>query len=288
MLDWDNLRTFLAIARSHTLSGAAREIGVRQSTMSRRLDTLEARAGVKLLQKTPSGYLLTPAGEAALGHVERMEQEALAAELTVTGRDERLEGVVRLTTVETLAVSILPPVLAAFRLRYPDITLEILTDTRLLSLSRREADLSLWPERPQGNELIARKLADIEYGVYASAAYLARSGAPDFTKGAPGHSVIQRIEIGQNSNEMIWLASLTGRASVALRTVGTEMQLAATEAGMGIACLPHNLATSRALTLLDVPGPAPSRELWLAVHQDTRRTPRIRALMEALTGGLKF
>jgi len=99
MLDWDNLRTFLAIARSHTLSGAARELGVRQSTMSRRLDTLEARAGVKLLQKTPSGYLLTPAGAAALGHVERMEQEALAAELTVTGRDERLEGVVRLTTV---------------------------------------------------------------------------------------------------------------------------------------------------------------------------------------------
>ena len=148
------------------------------------------------MQKTPSGYLLTSAGEAALGHVERMEQEALAAELTVTGRDERLEGVVRLTTVETLAVSILPPVLAAFRLRYPDITLEILTDTRLLSLSRREADLSLWPERPQGNELIARKLADIEYGVYASAAYLARAGTPDFTKGAPGHSVIQRIETG--------------------------------------------------------------------------------------------
>lgn len=288
MLGWDDLRTFLAIARSHTLSGGARELGVRQSTMSRRLDALEGRAGVKLLQKTPTGYMLTAAGDAVLAHVERMEQEALAAEFAVTGRDERLEGLVRLTTVGALAVSVLPPVLVEFRAQYPGITVEVITETHVMSLSRREADLSLWPGRPEGNELIARKIADIPYHLYASAEYLMRAGQPDLAGGAPGHSVILRPDSERNYPEMVWMASLTGAANVALRTGNTDLQLAAAEAGMGLACLPDRLATRRALTRLEARGPMPSRDLWLAVHQDTRRTPRIHALMEALSSKLRF
>ena len=288
MLDWDDLRSFLAIARNHTLSGAARELGVQQSTMSRRLDALEERAGVRLLQKTPSGYVLTNAGEAALAHVERMEQEALAVELTVAGQDERLDGVVRLTTVGSLAVSVLSPVLASFRARYPGITLEVFTENHVLSLSRREADLSLWPARPEGNELVARKILEIPYGLYASADYLARVGSPDLRAGAPGHSVIARDEAGRGYPEMAWLESVASLATVALRTTSTGLHVAAAVAGIGLAVLPVTLAEREAqLVALDTPGPAPQRELWLAVHEDTRRTPRIRALMEALAVGLK-
>ncbi len=287
MLDWDDLRSFLAIARSGTLSGAARELGVQQSTMSRRLDALEERAGVRLLQRTPSGYRLTTAGEAALAHVERMEQEALAVELTVAGQDERLEGLVRLTTVGSLAVNLLPPVLAAFRTRYPAITLEVFTENHVLSLSRREADLSLWPARPEGNELVARKILDIPYGLYASADYLATHGLPELRAGAPGHSVITRDESGRGYPEMVWLTSMTSLATIALRTISTGLQVAAAVAGMGIAALPIALAEDTALVRLATTGPEPSRELWLAVHQDTRSTPRVRALMEALASGLK-
>ncbi len=286
MLDWDDLRTFLAITRSHTLSGAARALGVRQSTMGRRLEALEARAGVRLLSKTPTGYVLTPAGEAALAHVERMEQEALAVELAVAGHDQRLEGVVRLTTMSALAVSLLPPVLAAFRERYPGITVEVITETRLLSLSRREADLSLWPAPPEGNELVARKVAEIPYHLYASAAYLARAGQPDLEAGAPGHSVILRPEADRHYPDMLWITRLTSNAAVALRTGNTDLQLAAAEAGIGIAALPDTLALDHALVRVPVEGPVPRRELWLAVHHDTRRTPRISALMEALANGL--
>lgn len=287
MLDWDELRTFLAIARSHTLSGAARDLGVRQSTMSRRLDALELHAGVRLLQKTPTGYVLTHAGEVALAHVERMEQEALAVELTVAGHDERLEGTVRLTTVGALAISLLPPVLAAFRARYPRITVEVVTETRVLSLARREADLSLWPERPMGNELIARKVSEIPYGLYASPDYLARNGTPDLTAGAPGHDVILRPEVDRSYPDMVWMASLTSQAAVALRTGNTDLQLAAALAGIGLVALPDQLAVNRTLTRLSVAGPNPRRELWLAVHHDTRRTPRISALMDALVNGLR-
>ncbi len=120
-LDWDDLRTFLMIARHHTLSGAARALGVQQPTMGRRLEAMEQRAGAKLLLRTPSGFVLTEAGEAVLGNVERIELETLAVQRRIVGRDIRLEGTVRLTVVDTLASEVLTPILAAFRESHPGV-----------------------------------------------------------------------------------------------------------------------------------------------------------------------
>ncbi len=285
MLDWDDLRSFLAIARHRTLSGAARALSVQQSTMGRRLDALEERAGVVLLQKTPGGYLLTGAGEAVLGHVERIEQETLAIERTITGRDVRLEGNVRLTTVETMAVDILTPILTAFLARYPGITLELVTDTRTLSLSRREADVAVRMVRPEGHELVARKVGEVGFGLYASPGYLDRMGMPDLQAGAPGHRMILTLDELASVAETAWIREILGQAQVALRTNSRYAHAAAAEAGVGIANLSHYLAEGRGLVRL--PTPTPRREVWLAVHEDTRHTPRIRALMEALIAGLK-
>jgi DNA-binding transcriptional LysR family regulator len=125
MLPWDDLQSFLAIARHGTLSAAARALGVRQTTMGRRLIALETRAGARLLAKTPGSYVLTPAGEAILAHVERIEAETLAIERRISGRDIRLEGVVRVTTIEILAVEVLTPAFARLRQEHPGIVLEI-------------------------------------------------------------------------------------------------------------------------------------------------------------------
>lgn len=111
-MDWDDLRTFLAIARHGTLSAAARALGVTQPTMGRRLSAMEDRTGARLLQRLPGGYALTPLGETILGNAERVEAEVLAAERTITGKDIALEGLVRLTTVDTLAARIVTPALA--------------------------------------------------------------------------------------------------------------------------------------------------------------------------------
>jgi DNA-binding transcriptional LysR family regulator len=286
MIDWDDLRYFLAIARQRTLSGAARALHVQQSTMGRRLDALQARAGAVLLQKTPGGYMLTPAGESVLAHAERMEAEALAAERAVTGQDVRLAGLVRLTTVETLLVEVLTPILALFCERYPDITLDVLVDARVLSLSRREADVALRLSRPEGHELVARRVGTLGYALYASAAYIARHGAPDVAAGCPGHRAILAEEDLMQTTIMAWTAQATRGAAVALRTNSFHGQAAAAEAGMGVACLSHYLA--RRYGLVRAEGPAgPDRELWLAVHEDTRHTPRIRALTDALGQGLR-
>lgn len=284
-LDWDDLRHFLAIARHGTLSAAARALGVQQSTMSRRLAALEARAGAQLLQKTPDGYLPTAAGEAILGPVERIEAEAAAVERSIAGTDLRLAGSIRLTTVETLASTVLVPVLATFAVRYPDIELELVAATRSLDLARREADVALRLAPYVQPGIVARRIGALGFGVYASTEYLERHGPPDFAAGAPGQrTVLPSAELMQ-SPEMRWFAVRSARAAVALRSNSRAVALAAVEAGMGLGCLARYLADECGLVRLDA-GPPPSRGLWLGVHEDIRHTARIRALSDALAAGL--
>jgi DNA-binding transcriptional LysR family regulator len=287
MLDWDDLRTFLAIARHGTLSAAARALGVHQPTMGRRLAALEQRAGARLLQKTPRGYTPTAAGESILGNVERIEAEALAVERRITGRDVRLEGVVRITTVESFAAEIVMPILAGLRQRHPGIDIELMAEVRNLNLSRREADVALRMARPDQADLTVRRIGLLGFGLFASPAYLDSRGMPDFDRGGEGHDLILTQPDLMTGPEMRWLTSILPRAAPALRTNSRYSHRAAALAGLGIACLARYLAYSTPLTTLLPPTPPPVRELWLAVHADVRHMPRIRAVTEALASGVK-
>ena len=135
-MDWEDLKTFLAVARHGNLSAGARSLGVSQTTMGRRIEGLQDRLGAKLLQRTPSGFILTPAGEQILAAVERMESEAHAIEGAIKGKDVRLEGVVRITTVEAFGAKIITPALAKLQASHPGIAVELITDDRSLSLAR--------------------------------------------------------------------------------------------------------------------------------------------------------
>jgi DNA-binding transcriptional LysR family regulator len=288
LLDWDDLRSFLAIARAGSLSGAARALGVRQSTMSRRLEALERANGARLFEKTPRGFVLTQTGEAILGRVEQIETEAIAVERTITGKDIRLEGVVRLTTVETLASEILPPILAGFHQRYPGIMVEVIADSRSLSLTRREADIALRFGRLPQSDLAVRKVGDLTSGVFASVDYLARAGQPNFSLGAPGHHCLLLPEEFMAMPEMAWFAGITAKATPSLRSNSRHGLLAACRAGMGLVLLERYLADPCPdLVLLTTPSLPPPREIWLAVHNDLRHTPRVRALTECLTTELR-
>ena len=287
MLDWDDLQTFLAIARHGSLSGAARALGVQQTTMGRRLAGLQARAGAVLLHKTPRGFSLTASGAAILGNVERMENEALSIERSITGRDVRLEGVVRIATVETLAVAVLVPAIPAFHTAHPGITLELATDTNTVSLTRREADIGLRLARPTQQDLTVRRVGAIGFGLYAAQAYLERHPMPDLTAGAPGHTVIQTLPDLMALPEMAWLTTMTGAAQAALRSNSRFAHRDACAAGIGMACLACYLGDPAGLVRLDTPMPGPQRELFLAVHADTRHTPRIRTTPDFLAATLR-
>jgi DNA-binding transcriptional LysR family regulator len=286
-LDWNDLRDFLAISRHRTLSAAADALGVQQSTMGRRLKALEARVGAKLLQRTPTGFVLTPAGESILDNVERIEIEAHAIERAISGKDVRLEGPVRVTAIEDLTVEVLTPILADFHALYPSITLELITDSRQLNLSRGEADIALQLSRFTQHDLTVRKVADFAFAAYASPAYLAARGTPDFERGAPGHRLLLPQDEMTPSPQATWFSGLTTASGVALRADSFYMLVAAAEAGMGLVCLPRFLGDRSKLALIETPHLAPSSELWLGVHRDIREAPRFRVTTEFLAAGLK-
>ncbi len=289
MLDWDDLRTFLMIARHRSLSAAARALGVQQPTMGRRLEALEQRAGATLLLKTAQGYVLTEAGEAVLASVERIEAETLAVERLIAGKDTRLEGTVRLTTIETLAAEVLAPALAAFRIRHPAVQIEIVAAPRSLSLTKREADVALRVAPFTQPDLVARRVGAIAYGLYAAPGYLEQAGPPDWAAGAPDHALILTEPDLLEMPEMRYLRGLAPRAAVALTTNSRLLHRAAARTGIGIACLARYLGDDQPglVRLLPPDGGEPVRDLWLGVHDDLRHMPRIRAFTEAIQDGLR-
>lgn len=288
MLEWDDLRTFLAITRHGNLSAAARALKVTQTTMGRRLEGLHQRAGARLLQKTPTGFVLTVVGHSVLANVERMEAEALAVERTITGQDARLEGEVRITTVETFGARVLVPLFAELRRKQPGLVIELITDTRALSLSRREADIAVRLAQFEQQDAVVRKIGEMAFGLFASTEYLESSGAPDFKAGAPGHAVIALQQDLALLPEARWLDELTRLAEVVLRSNSRDAHLQAALAGYGIACLPKYLASSTGLVEMPTRKDPLRRGIWTGVHRDTRHVPRIRIVLDHLTDGLKM
>lgn len=276
-MDWDDLRTFLAIARHGTLSGAARALKVTQPTMGRRLAAMEDRTGARLLQRLPGGFALTPLGESVLGNAERIEIEALSAERTITGRDVALEGVVRLTTIDTLAARIVTPALVALQLVHPGIVVELVPDTRTLSLSKREADIALRLSRFEGHEVVARKVGTLALGLYAT---------PNWV-GAEQPRLITVLDDQAHLPEAKWLAEQYPGAEIAFRSNSREVQVWAAKSGAGIAAIACYRAEGEpGLVRLRPDLPSLTRDIWLGVHSDMRHMPRIRAVMDAIIAAL--
>jgi DNA-binding transcriptional LysR family regulator len=276
-MDWDDLRTFLAIARHGTLSGAARALGVTQPTMGRRLAAMEERTGARLLQRLPGRFALTPLGESVLGNAERIEIEALSAERTITGRDVALEGIVRLTTVDTLAARIVAPALAALQRVHPGIVVELVPDTRTLSLSKREADIALRMSRFEGHEVVARKVGTLALGLYATPQWVGTQQA----------RLIMVLDDQAHLPEAKWLAEQFPDAEIAFRSNSREVQVWAAKAGAGIAAIAcYRADTEPDLVRLRPELPNLTRDIWLGVHSDMRHMPRIRAVMDAIIAAL--
>jgi DNA-binding transcriptional LysR family regulator len=281
-VDWEDLKTFLAVARHGNLSAGARSLGVSQTTMGRRLEGLQARAGARLLTRTPSGFHLTPAGERILPRVERMETEALAAERAVSGEDDRLEGLVRVTSVDAFAARILTPGLARLARLHPHIVCEMITDTRALSLARREADIAVRLAPFEQHEAVVRRIADMAFGLYASPAYLAKNPF-DETRGGEGHRLIVMQDDLAGLPEALWLREIAPAAATGVLANSRAVQSGAARAGMGLANLPRYLGDADdALVRIETVMPPPVRGVWIGVHRDMRQTPRIRVVLDIL------
>ena len=278
MLDWDDLRYFLAVARRGNLTGAAKDLRVAQSTVGRRLASLEECLSVRLLHRTPDGYRLTLAGETVRTQAERVEAEVLVVERAVGGQDERMQGVVRVTCTETLAVHILAPCFVALQHHHPDLQIELVPNPAEVSLSMREADIAIRLTPSDSNDLVVRRIGRMAFGLYASPLYLQRHGRPDFETGCAGHWLMTSVEDGDGDEQARWAIGLASRARPGLQTTSHEALVVAARSGGGLACVACFRADrDPSLIKLATPVSAPPADVCVLVHKDSRGTPRIRA-----------
>jgi DNA-binding transcriptional LysR family regulator len=284
---WDDIRFFLGVVRAGSLSGAARALGVGHVTVGRRLALLEKRLAVKLFNRTPDGFSLTSAGQAILGQCAAMESAALDVERTAAGRDSLAAGTVRLTTTEALAHRIVAPAIATLRRAYPALQIDLMVGVRTLDIARRDADVAVRFARPTASELVCRKLGEIGYSLYASRRYLAKVAAPSRGAGLAGYDVITFTGAPAATSPFFMGEALEG-ARVAVRCDNPLIQLQAAAHDAGIAELACFLGDECAELARIWPDEPPAlRTAWLVVHQDLRRSARIRVVTSAIADAFR-
>jgi DNA-binding transcriptional LysR family regulator len=273
-MSWDDVRVFLVLARAGSLSEAARTLAVEHSTIARRVDALEQVLGVRLFDRMPRGWRLTAEGEALQAQAQRIEDEALAFERAAS-KVAPLSGAVRISAPPALAAAYLAPRLAEIRRALPGIALELSAQPQQASLARREADIALRLVRPNAQGLVLRALGEVGFGLYAAPAWLQLDEAQwQFT----GYD-----ESLSETPQQLWLEEFAGTRPFALRSNDLLAQREAARAGIGVALLPHVLAKGvRGLSRIAAHPVPVTRTLWLVMHPDLRRSPRVRATADQL------
>ena len=268
MLDWDDLRFFLELCRAGSRAGAARKLRVDETTVARRLERLERELGAPLVERSPGRIALTSAGEIARTSAERMEDPALAVERQ--SADPQLSGRVRIAAPEMLGQHFVLRALLAVRARHPRIALELVTGLQRLDVRRREADIAVRTIRPIESSLVCRRVAKL-----AVATYVRRGDR------RPGPAAV----LGYVDGVKLPLQSVEDRGSlpIALRTNAMATMLEAVRLGWGAADLPCFVADSESGLQRAFPEEPPQLlDVWLVVHAQSQRTPRIRAIVDEL------
>jgi DNA-binding transcriptional LysR family regulator len=280
---WDDLRIFLQIARTGSLSGAASALGVNHSTVFRRINAFETQLGVRLFDRLPSGYALTIAGEEMQASAMRVEREIERLDLRLTGQDLKLEGTLVVTTTDTIIENLLSPHLAAFRRAYPGIVLELIIDNQNVNLSKRQADVAVRPTRNPPETLVGRRIADIAVAPYATKTYM-KGRAADL-------ATLDWLSVDESMAHLAaakWFRDTLHGANVVLRANSLFGLLHTCAAGMGAALLPCFMADNhKRLQRIGEPIHDAGTILWLLTHEDLRHTGRVRAFMDFIAMSLR-
>lgn len=277
-LEWDDLRVVLALHREGTLSAAASALGTTHTTVGRRLRAIEARVGARLFDRTPDGYVATVAGDDVARVAARLEEDVLALEARVLGRDVRLEGELRVATLE-MWLRHHHALFASFLERHPSVSLTICASDREVSLVRREADVALrmTGSPPQG--LVGRRVGRVEFAVYASRELERRVGEGAPLEAYPWLGWDTRLGMPWLDE---WLARHAPRARVVARfDVATSAWRDVVACGLGVHFLPtrEGDADPRLVRVSEVASEF-GRDLWLLTLPELRTVPRVRAFLD--------
>jgi DNA-binding transcriptional LysR family regulator len=282
IIEWSDVRIFLAIARAGTLGGAAKLVGQTQPTMGRRLRALEEAVGQTLFQRTADGFVLTDEGTAVLGYAERMEEEALGFSRSLAGSEEQLTGLLRVSSSDWFGVHVLTPVFARFLARQRSVAIELVTDSRRYNLARREADLVFRITPFDEPDVIQRKLMHMDYALYGHLDLV-----PPTAGSGDGHALISMDSAFGALPDVAWVKRMLPQARIAFTSNNREAQARMCAEGIGFAVLPCPLGDAapelRRVELGEAP---PGRDVFLGYHRDLRRLARLRALLDVVVDEL--
>jgi DNA-binding transcriptional LysR family regulator len=242
----------------------------------RRIGAFEARLGLRLFERLPTGYVLTAGGEEFIAAARHIDETVTALERKLAGQDLRLSGTVRVTTTDTLMGSVLPEVLAVFRASHPGIQVEIAISNLMFNLTRRDADVAIRPANDPPETLIGRRIAKIAFAIYGNSQYLSGHKTRDLAL----HDWVAPDDSLADTAVARWTRQNVPENRITLRADSLLALRQAAQAGLGLAALPCYLGDTSDLVCVRGPIPEMATALWILTHQDLRHTARIRAFTD--------
>lgn len=284
MLDWNDLRYFLAVAREGSTLAAGRALRVSQTTVARRISALEGAVGFPLFEKRQAGYVLTPAGEALVERAGAVERSVAGLEEAAAGHARDVSGKVRVTSEEIYALGLLSPLLRDLHDRHPDIVIELDNSQKVIDLGSGAADIALRSSsKTQPAGLVGRRLCVDDWTLYCSRDYAQRNGVPASVEDLRKHAIVGGGGGNLWRHYQAWLRDLGLEEQVAMHHASSTGLLTAVRSGFGVAVLPCVVADSDPeLIRCIAPREEHGRVLWLLTHERVRHTPRVRAVVDFL------
>lgn len=286
-IQWDDLRIFLAVARSESLSGAGKVLRVDPATVGRRIARLEERLGAALFGKSPQGYAMTDAGQRLLIHAERAEQAMTAALEELQGQPGTLSGQIRIGAPDGCANYLLPQVCTQIMDANPELEVQIVALPRVVNLSRREADMAIGVSPPATGRLLVQKITDYRLHLAASRAYLKNHPPIQRLEDLQGHRVIGYIPDMIFDKELDYLTEIgVQRVAMASNSVSVQFNWLRKAGGIGVVhdfAIPSGHGIQKVLPQLI----SLTRSFYLIRHADDRRLDRLNRFAAALCDGLR-
>jgi len=285
MFDWNDVKALLAVARSGSTAGAARELGVNQTTVARRLEALERDLGVRLVERSQTGASLTDAGLSLVADSEAMERAAIALRQKVEAHRRGVSGTLRVTVSEMLAATLITPLLLEFRQLYPDVMLEMVITDQMLDLEAGEADIAFRGARALPNSnLVARKVSTTEWALYCSRDYANRMGRPASPADLKNHMIVGGTDEPQTIPGLQPILDQAPGVTATLRSTSMTNLFASVRAGLGIGPMPCLLADSEPdLVQVFPPDPESVAYTWIVTRPELKDAPRVRAFIDFFT-----
>ncbi len=282
-LNWDDLQVFLSVVQHGSILGAARALRVNHSTVLRRVGSLEGALATRLFDRLPSGYALTSSGGEIAERLAGITEQIDAAHRHVMGLDVAIKGIIRLTSTDTL-VHLLMPLIVRFQAHHPGVQVQLVVNNSFLSLSRREADVAIRGSNRPPENLVGRRVGNIQTALYASRAYLDSVGRQtslqDYAWVAPDESL-------SHLEQARWLIRNIPAERIAVQVDSLVGMVDAVEQGAGVGMLLCPLAQSRpGLVQLEPPEERLNTQVWILTHPELKQVARIRAFTQFMFDAL--